>query len=136
MLIDAEPLLSLCDRRQPSHTACRALLESARLPLITSWPCFTNAMYLASSLGGIAMQEHLWALVQRGILILHLHSDIEAKAMSALMTRYQHVPMDLTDASLLAAADTLNERTIFTLNGDFRAYHLADGGALTLLPQS
>jgi len=136
MLIDAGPLVSLCDRRQPTHAACQTVLESARVPLTTTWPCFTEAMYLVGKLGGIAMQEHLWALLQRGILILHVHTDIETMAMAALMTRYQNVPMDLADASLMVAADTLNDRTVFTLDSDFRIYRLADGGTLTLLPQS
>ena len=67
---------------------------------------------------------------------MHVHCDIEAMAMAALMIRYQNVPMDLADASLIAAADTLNDRTVFTLDGPFRIYRLADGGTLTLLPQS
>jgi hypothetical protein len=75
-------------------------------------------------------------LVHRGVLTLHVHGDIEAMAMAVLMIRYQNVPMDLADASLIAAADTLDERSVFTLDGHFRIYRLADGGALTLLPQS
>jgi predicted nucleic acid-binding protein len=136
MLIDAGPLVSLCDRQQPYHAACRSVLESVRVPLITTWPCFAKAISLVGKLGGIALQEHLWALLHRGILILHVHGDIEAMAMAALMIRYQNVPMDLADASLIAAADTLNDRTVFTLDGRFRIYRLADGGTLTLLPQS
>jgi hypothetical protein len=136
MLIDIGPLVSLCDRRQPSHAACQAVLKSARVPLITTWPCFTEAMDLVGKLGGIAMAEHLWAMLYRGILILHVHGDIEAMAMAAMMIRYQDVPMDLADASLIAAADTLDDRTVFTLDGYFRIYRLADGGTLTLLPQS
>ena len=136
MLIDTGPLVALCDRRQPSHAACQSVLKSARVRLTTTWPCFTGAMSLVGKLGGIAMQEHMWTLVHRGVLTLHMHGDIEAMAMAALMIRYQNVPMDLADASLIAAADTLDDRTVFTLDDHFRIYRLADGGTLTLLPQS
>jgi len=42
--------------------------------------------------------------------------------------------MDLADASLIAAAETLNATRIFTLDSDFHTYRLADGSALEALP--
>ncbi len=51
------------------------------------------------------------------------------------MNRYQNVPMDLADASLVAAAETLNDRKVFTLDSDFRIYRLADGSAFEIVPE-
>jgi predicted nucleic acid-binding protein len=42
--------------------------------------------------------------------------------METLMIQYQDVPMDLADASLVAIAEVLNQRQIFTLDSDFYIY--------------
>ncbi|MGE3595451.1 MAG: hypothetical protein AB7N70_07850 [Dehalococcoidia bacterium] len=39
--------------------------------------------------------------------------------MAELMEKYQDRPMDLADASLVAAAERLEQRRIFTLDDDF-----------------
>ena len=50
------------------------------------------------------------------------------------MLKYQDTPMDLADASLVAFAETHSIRKIFTLDGDFRLYRLANGSVLDLMP--
>ena len=42
--------------------------------------------------------------------------------------------MDLADASLIAAAETLNLRQVFTIDTDFYIYRLSDGSALEVIP--
>ncbi len=44
--------------------------------------------------------------------------------MYQLMEQYQDVPMDLADSSLVAAAEMLGIRRIFTLDSDFYIYRL------------
>ncbi|HZK79406.1 MAG TPA: hypothetical protein VFC46_00015 [Humisphaera sp.] len=135
MLVDAGPLVSLCDRKQPTHARCEAVLEAATVPLVSTWACFVEAMYLVGRIGGYPQQEHLWALLNRGIVRLHDHRLSEMNRMAALMNRYQNVPMDLADASLVVVAEILNDRTVFTLDGDFRIYRLSDGGAFDIVPE-
>jgi predicted nucleic acid-binding protein len=134
MLVDAGPLVSLCDRNQPTHARCQKVLESSTEPIISTWACFVEAMYLVGRIGGYRLQEHLWELLLRGIVGLHEHSAGEPRQMASLMDRYQNVPMDLADASLVAVAELLEERTIFTLDSDFRIYRLANGDAFTIVP--
>jgi len=43
--------------------------------------------------------------------------------------------MDLGDAALVAVAETLGDRTVFTLDSDFRIYRLADGGTFNIVPE-
>ena len=46
-LTDTGPLVALVNRNDPNHAAC--VTATRRLPsgpLITTWPCFTEAMYL------------------------------------------------------------------------------------------
>jgi len=41
-----------------------------------------------------------------------------------LMVKYEDRPMDLADATLVAIAEELGERKIFTLDNDFHIYRL------------
>jgi len=42
--------------------------------------------------------------------------------------------MDLADASLVAVAERLGIKRLFTLDSDFYIYRLADGSALECIP--
>ena len=49
------------------------------------------------------------------------------------MAKYSDTPMDLADASLVATAETLGLRQVFTLDKDFYLYRLADGSVLEVI---
>lgn len=133
-LTDTGPLVALIDRDDNSHAACRALLTTLAPPLVTTWPCFTEAMYLLHGVEGYRGQEELWYYMQRGALMFHAASAAEAVQMHALMRQYKDRPMDLADASLVAAAETLGASRIFSVDSDFYVYRLADGTVLEVLP--
>lgn len=54
--------------------------------------------------------------------------------MPELMAKYHDLPMDLADASLVAAAEQLGIKTIFTIDSDFQIYRTIDGSSLDLIP--
>lgn len=58
----------------------------------------------------------------------------ESTRIAALMSKYQSIPMDLADASLVALAEERGLTTIFTLDRDFRIYRLSRGRAFTIIP--
>ena len=43
------------------------------------------------------------------------------------MARYADLPMDLADASLIVAAESLRLRKVFTIDRDFSAYRIQRG---------
>jgi predicted nucleic acid-binding protein len=87
-------------------------------------------MYLLFQVGGHSAQAELWRWRGTGRLVLHELGVAEIGRMEVLMAKYRDRPMDLADASIVAAAEQLGVRRIFTLDGDFRIYRLA--GELTL----
>jgi predicted nucleic acid-binding protein len=132
---DTGPLVALLNRNDPNHTACAGAAKALPSgPLVTTWPCFTEAMYLLHRAGGYAGQEALWRLVEAGRLVLHELSEAEMRRAAELMGKYQDLPMDLADASIIAAAERLASRRVFTLDRDFYVYRLADGSALEVVP--
>jgi hypothetical protein len=134
-LTDTGPLVALIDKRDPNHIAC--MQTSQQLPpgpLVTTWPCLTEAMYLLGKVGGHHYQEKLWKLRSAGRLVLHELSFAETDRVEALMARYSNVPMDLADASLMVAAESLSLLQIFSIDSDFYIYRLADGSTLKVVP--
>jgi predicted nucleic acid-binding protein len=133
-LTDAGALVALIDKNQPASKKCRTAFPTISLPLITTWPAFTEAAYLLYRIGGWPLQRSLWKYVETGVLTFHNHNETEQKRMRELMERYLDTPMDLADASLVVAAETLNLSVIFTLDSDFYSYRISDVGAFEVLP--
>lgn len=133
-LCDTGPLVALIDEDDRDHARCAALLPTLRLPLLTTWPCIAEAMHLLYRIGGYPAQEELWGYFSDGTLQLYPLTDADRERMRALMAQYRDTPMDLSDASLIAAAETLSLGRVFTLDSDFYVYRLADGSALEVAP--
>lgn len=135
ILTDTGPLVALLNKNDPHHRRC--LDATKRLPagpLVTTWPCFTEAMYLVFQAGGYPAQAALWRWRVAGRLSLHDLTGTEIDRMTALMDKYRDIPMDLADASLVAAGERLGIQRIFSLDSDFYIYRLANGSALECIP--
>lgn len=134
-LTDTGPLVALVNQTDPAHAKCvDAVKHLPKAPLITTWPCFTEAMYLLFREVGYSGQAALAKLYQNKRMVFH---DLDEKGIGRileLMDKYRGTPMDLADASLVATAESLGLKLIFTLDGDFRIYRLADGSALDVVP--
>jgi predicted nucleic acid-binding protein len=127
--------VALVNRNDPNHARCvDATRRLPSGPLVTTWPCFTEAMYLLYRAGGWPAQAALWQLRSTGRLTLHDLSAAEMDRVAELMERYRDMPMDLADASLVAAAERRGTRRVFTLDSDFHAYRPADGSPLEIVP--
>lgn len=136
ILTDTGPLVALINRDDQHYLACATALETnaATFPLLTTWPCLTEAMHLLEREGRYRYQAALWSMYFRGELIIHQLTPAETARMAALMEQYRDMPMDLADASLVATAESLNLRRVFTIDRQFYVYRLGDGAALEVLP--
>jgi hypothetical protein len=104
--------------------------------MLTTWPAFTEAMYLLGEAGGWVAQAALWSLETHGDLEIAEQSREDRGRMSALMEKYHDLPMDLADASLVVLAEKRGLRDIFTLDhADFRTYRLHRRQTFRLWPR-
>jgi predicted nucleic acid-binding protein len=133
-LTDGGPLIALIDAGEPDHDRCRTTLEQLELPLLTTWPAFTEAIYLLGQAAGWPRQEAIWKMIKRLALTLGELDDRLTLRCSELMKRSRAHPMDLADASLVVLAEARELRTIFTLDGHFRSYRLSSGRHLAVVP--
>lgn len=135
-LCDAGPLFALVDPRQGDlHERCKKVLPSLPSPLVTTWPSFTEAMYLAHRRGRWSMPKLLWKYVSGSTLGLFDLGPEDIKRMQELMEMYRDTPMDLADASLVTLAERLDQRRIFTLALHFLVYRLRGRTALEVVPK-
>ncbi|HSR53077.1 MAG TPA: PIN domain-containing protein [Acidobacteriota bacterium] len=134
ILVDAGPLVAIIDRGEADHQACLEALSSLAAPMLTTWPAFTEAVYLLGAAGGWPAQDALWKLVQRGDLRI-IELDRHGRQRSReLMRKYRDRPMDLADATLVAAAEAIDTSRIFTLDSDFHVYRLKDKKSFEVIP--
>lgn len=123
-LTDAGPLVALIDADEADHEVCRLVLADLRPPLLTTWPAFTEAMYLLGRAGGRVGQEALWKLALSGRLDIAELSRSALERSAQLMAKYADLPMELADATLVALAEERGDRRVFTLATDFQVYRL------------
>ena len=126
ILVDTGPFVALFDPRDGEHARCRAALAGLDAPLFTTVPVLTEAFHLlpASTRGA----GNLRTFIARGGVSIWYLDGAGLRRCLALMEQYKDHPMDLADASLVAAAEALRTRRIFTLDrGDFSTYRLRRG---------
>ncbi len=126
--------MALIDAGEPDHERCQRALDTLALPLTTTWPAFTEAIYLLGRAAGWPAQDALWKLVQRDLLVLAEPTpDLTARAIE-LMRSYRDHPMDLADATLIALAEARGDKVMFTLDAHFRSYQLRGRRHLRVIP--
>jgi hypothetical protein len=135
ILTDAGPLIAILDRGEPDHAACVRSLSALTGPMLTTWPAFTEAMYLLGEAGGWRAQGLLGELESRGELQIAELDAEDHRRMRFLMAKYQDRPMDLADASLVRLAEKRNLRDVFTLDrADFTTYRIHGRGSFRIWP--
>lgn len=110
------------------------VLAGLRLPLVTTWPAFTEAMVLLSRAGGQTGRDALWKLSLSGRLEVADLSRPAIERSARLMAKYADRPMDLADATLVALAEERADRRMLTLDSDFDIYHLHGRQRFEVIP--
>jgi hypothetical protein len=120
ILIDAGPLIALFDKSDHYHSQSLQFLKNYKGIVLTTWPVITETSHMLafSERTQIAFLE--W--INRGGL--HL-IEIEYSSITRLIelcNKFQDVPMDLADATLIVAAEERNIKEIATIDFDFYIY--------------
>jgi hypothetical protein len=91
-------------------------------------------MYLLGREIGFSAQDALWGYVADGLVRMDKPGEGEWRRMRTLMRQYSDTPMDLADASLVAAAERLGTQRVFTIDRHFRAYRTQRRQSFELVP--
>lgn len=126
ILVDTGPLVALFDPADGDHRRCVGLLKRVEEALVTTLPVLTEAFHLLRPESHGA--QRLMDLVGDGGLTIWFLDDPGLVRAFELMRRYENVPMDFADATLVSAAEALTATRVLTLDRtDFDVYRVRRG---------
>ncbi len=108
ILCDASALIALLSRSDNNHQRCVAVLPFLQAPLMTTWPCFVEGMYLLGRDVGWLGQKALWSYLENQDLLFYSFEASDIQRMRFLMEQYRDVPMDLADAGSISFMQVSN----------------------------
>lgn len=119
-LIDAGPCIALFNRDDKYHESVKHLLNDYDGYLTTTWPVITEVVWLLKF--SVQAQVSFLEWMERGgVRILLLEQSSLARIIE-LYRKYADLPMDLADASLIVAAESLRINDIITIDSDYYVY--------------
>ena len=126
ILVDTGPLVALFDPKDNQHARCAKTLKSIREPISTTVAVLTEAFHMLTpqSIGSDRLREFI---ANGGLSVWFLDRAALTRAFE-LMELYADHSMDLADASLVAACESLGTRKVFTIDRkDFATYRVRRG---------
>ena len=120
ILIDAGPLIALFDRSDQYHLKAISFLKSLERGLITTWPVITEASHMLSF--STKAQTNLLEWIERGGLKIYEIEHEHVSRLTQLTKKYDDVPMDLADASLILVSEVKGIHQIASIDSDFYIY--------------
>lgn len=101
--------------------------------MLTTEAVLTETLHLVNS--GWGAQRVCLEFFLRGAFLLIPSSQASLRRVTALMEKYQDLPMDFADATLVALAEELEIDQVFTLDRrGFSTYRLHGRKPFTVLP--
>jgi predicted nucleic acid-binding protein len=119
-LIDAGPLIALFNSSDQFHTAAVNFVKSFRGRLLTTWSVVTQTSHMLSF--STRAQIHFLEWIYRGGLQIIELSQAHVARLIELSKKFDDVPMDLADASLIVASEKYGITEIASIDSDFYIY--------------
>jgi len=131
VLVDTGIFVALFDKHDEYHARALDFVKQFRGRFITNAAVLTETVYLLDFHIQAQLSFLRW-IASGAVSILPIEQPDIVRA-AELMDRFQNVPMDLADASLVALAEKTNIRQIATLDSDFTIYRLPHGKSFDLV---
>jgi predicted nucleic acid-binding protein len=133
LLLDTGALVSLLDRSQRHHAACRRVLEEWTGPIVSTEAVLTEAAHLLAGVRGGPIACLDFFLAGGAVLVPTASSALQR--VRVLVQKYSDLPMDVADATLVVLGEELATDTVFTTDRvDFSVYRLKGRRRFRILP--
>jgi len=134
VLVDTGPLVAIFDPSDRDHGVCtREIARLEKRRLVTTLAVVTEATFLLSF--SRRAQDALLSFLGAGAIELVDFGAARVVRAAALMSKYEDLPMDFADATLLVLAEALGSTSVLTLDRrDFGVYRIGRR-KLELLPR-
>jgi predicted nucleic acid-binding protein len=120
ILIDAGQLIALFDRSDQYHLKAITFLKSLERGLLTTWPVITETSHMLSF--KTKAQANFLEWIERGGLKIYEMDHDHIGRLSELTKKYDDVPLDLADASLILVSEVKGIHQIVSIDSDFYIY--------------
>jgi hypothetical protein len=125
--VDAAPLVALFDRGERAHERTKQFFAQHKRPLVTNWLAIGEAAHLLDFNQRVQIDFVKWAGTA---LVIDERTSADLDRIVEVMLKYNDLPVDLTDASLLAMCERRGIREIASLNSDFDVLRTRQGKVL------
>ncbi len=133
LLLDTGAFVALVDRSETRHADCVAALEAWSGPIVTSEAVLTETLYLVGPRW--EAQQVCLEFFARGAFLLAPSSRQSLARVAGLMKKYQDLPMDFADGTLVALGEELDTAQVFTLDRrGFTVYRLHGRTPFQIMP--
>jgi predicted nucleic acid-binding protein len=122
ILIDAGPLIALFDRDDAYHRKVVEFIKDRPYQFITTLAVITEVSYMLNFNVNVQIDFFEWILRQ-GVSIADIGQD-DIPGITAMIKKYQDLPMDFADASLMRVAERSHLMSILSIDSDFNIYRL------------
>jgi hypothetical protein len=132
LLLDTGALVSLLDGRQQHHRNCVDFFDGWRGPVVSTEAVLTEATHLLGRTPGGHAACLDFFLAGAAVLV---PSGVETlRRCRELMAKYDDLPMDYADATLVVIAEELGTTKVFTTDRDFEVYRAGGRKHFEILP--
>ena len=134
VLFDIGVFVALLDKSEKNHERCVAFLKELRGKLFTTEPVLTETLYLLGP--SIKAQRACIEFLLKGGATLIPQSKESLSRASALMEKYEDIPMDFADATLVSLAEEIDVVEVLTLDRrGFSTYRIRGKTAFKIRPE-
>lgn len=119
-LIDAGPIIALFDKDDQYHAKAVDFLRNFNGRLVTSWAVITEVMYMLNFSNLVQLDFLKW--VERGALEIPNIEINHLTRIRNLSEKYNDIPMDFADATLIIISELYQIEDIITIDSDFNIY--------------
>jgi predicted nucleic acid-binding protein len=120
VVVDSGPIIALFDAGDAHHRAAVEFVRQSRAQLISTMAAVTEAMYVLEE--SLPACKNLLAWIGVGGLSLAEPETGDFKRITDLMEKYADLPMDFTDAVVVALCERLGIQHVASVDRDFAIY--------------
>ena len=133
VLLDTGPWVAFLDKSEKRHKECVAWLNNYEGEILSTEAVLTEVLYLLDF--SIKARQAALDFVLTGAVTLVPSSTESLEMVKNLLAKYQDLPMDFADATLVALSKELNVGNIVTFDQkDFSVYRFHKNMSFTIFP--
>ncbi len=137
IVADSGAVYALYDADDAHHSAVRGAIATIRESLHIPMACLGEIDYLLRERLGVAAELDFLAEIRRGRFILEPLPLTDITRCASLIQQYAALELGLADAAVVATAERLKTKRVFTVDQrDFQTLRTAEGERFIVIPST